>query len=232
MSGQELGETFVGANAAYEGGNYSRAIELYSQVRTEGFDSGHLHYNLGNSYLRNGELGRAIASYRRATRRLPRDEDVRANLQFARQSTKDALAPPERSPVLSTLAFWHYGLSPAELEVVVLVLNLLFWTVWTLRLFHSDSEVLRWMFMLLLVLVVVTLASLVIHRVFPGSVAVIIPQEIEAHTGPDAESVVRFRLHAGTEVRIRDRRPGWLRISLPDGQQGWIDESWAEVVEG
>jgi hypothetical protein len=43
--------------------------------------------------------------------------------------------------------------------------------------------------------------------------------------------VVRFKLHAGTELRIRDSRDGWLRIGLPDGQQGWIETAWAEQVE-
>lgn len=226
------GEIFVKANAAYESGDYELAVAFFERLAGSGFDSGHLHFNLGNAYLRNGELGKAVASYRRARIRLPRDEDVRANLSFARNSTKDALSPPEPSPVVSTLFFWHYALSPRELEVVVLVLNLLFWGVWTFRLFRRDSEVLRWIFILFLVLLVATAGSLFVHEVFPSQVAVVVPQEVEARTAPDIDSVVRFKLHAGTEVRVEDRRPGWLRIALPDGQQGWVEEERAELVEG
>ncbi|MGB6995265.1 MAG: tetratricopeptide repeat protein, partial [Thermoanaerobaculia bacterium] len=148
----DSGEAFVNANAAYEAGDYGLAIGLLKRLADDGFDSGHLHFNLGNAYLRNGELGHAVASYRRAAIRLPRDEDVRANLAFSRQSTKDALSPPEPSAFVSTLFFWHYGLSPTELQVIVLALNLLFWGIWAIRLFHQDSEVLRWIFILLLVL--------------------------------------------------------------------------------
>jgi SH3-like domain-containing protein len=226
------GEAFVNANTAYEAGDYLLAIDLLTRLADHGFDSGHLHFNLGNAYLRNGELGHAVASYRRAAIRLPRDEDVQANLAFARQSTKDALSPTEPSAVLSTLFFWHYGLSLKELQVVVLSLNLLFWGVWAIRLFHQDSEVLRWIFILLLVLLVATAGSLFVHQFFPLQVAVVVPQEIEARTAPDPESVVRFKLHAGTEVKVKDRRPGWLRIVLPDGQQGWVEEQWTELVEG
>ena len=226
------GGVFVNANAAYESGDYELAIALFNRLVDNGFDSGHLHFNLGNSYLRNGELGYAVASFRRAAIRLPRDEDVLANLTFSRKSTKDALSPPEPSAFLSTLFFWHYGLSPRELQVVVLALNLLFWGVWAIRLFHQDSEVLRWIFILLLVLLVATAGSLFVHRLFPLQVAVVVPQEIEARTAPDPESVVRFKLHAGTEVQVKDRRPGWLRIVLPDGQQGWVEEEWTELVEG
>lgn len=226
------GEAFVNANAAYEAGDYELAIGLLRRLAESGFDGGHLHFNLGNAYLRNGELGHAVASYRRAAIRLPRDEDVRANLAFSRKSTKDALSPPEPSAFLSTLFFWHYGLSLSELQMVVLSLNLLFWSVWAIRLFQQDSEVLRWIFILLLVLLVATAGSLFVHNFFPLQVAVVVPQEIEARTAPDPDSVVRFKLHAGTEVKVKDRRTGWLRIVLPDGQQGWVEEQWTELVEG
>ena len=57
------------------------------------------------------------------------------------------------------------------------------------------------------------------------------PQQIPAHSAPDTESVTRFKLHAGSELRLRERRDGWLRIALPEGEQGWIQDDWAEVVE-
>jgi tetratricopeptide (TPR) repeat protein len=226
------GEIFVRANTAYEERDYDQAIRLYGLLLESRFDNGHLHYNLGNALLRNGELGRAIASYRRGLRLLPRDEDVRANLAFARKSRKDAIAPPETSVLVSTLFFWHQGLNPTELETAVLILNLLFWSTWMFRLFHRDSEVLRWTFILLLVLLIATAGSVVAHRAFPARIAVVVPQEINAHTGPEEGSVVRFKLHAGTEVEVDDRRGSWLRISLPDGQRGWLEEAWVELVSG
>ena len=134
--------------------------------------------------------------------------------------------------MLSTLFFWHYGLSPTETTSTLLVVNLLFWGLWVVRIFRWDSELLRWLLILLLVLLVATGASLMAPRLLPAQVAVILPQEISAHTAPDPESVVRFKLHAGTELRVEDQREGWLRVRLPDGQQGWIDAAWAEVVEG
>ena len=230
--GLDPGEIFVNANTAYEAGEHARAVRLYLRLLDEGFDNGRLRYNLGNAYLRNGELGRAVASYRAGHLLLPRNEDVKANLTFARKSAKDALSPPEPSPVLSTLFFWHYGLSPTETTSTLLVVNLLFWGLWVVRIFRWDSELLRWLLILLLVLLVATGASLMAPRLLPAQVAVILPQEISAHTAPYPESVVRFKLHAGTELRVEDQREGWLRVRLPDGQQGWIDAAWAEVVGG
>jgi Tetratricopeptide repeat/Bacterial SH3 domain len=225
------GELFVNANTSYEEGDAARAVQLYTSLLERGYGSAELHFNLGNAYLRNGELGRAIASYRRSQFLQPRDEDVQANLAFARKSTKDAIAPPAPSAVASTLFFWHYGLGRGQLALVVLLLNALFFGLLAVRLFSRGSEALRWATMVVLLLLLATGVSLGLRYFSPPRVAVVIPQEIDAHNGPDPSSVVRFKLHAGTEVRIEDSRDGWLRIRLPDGQQGWIQRDWADVVE-
>jgi len=229
---RDVGEVFVAANIAYEQGDYAAAIRDYRELIDRGANRGLVYFNLGNAYLRNGELGRAIAEFRRARNLRPRDEDIRANLTFARESTRDAIGPPQPSPVLSTLLFWHYRLSRAELALLAVLVNIVFWSLAILRLFRGDSEILGWALMALLVVLLVTVGSLARHRFFSQPVAVVVPQEIEAFTAPDTESVVRFKLHAGTELRVRDEREGWLRIVLPDDQQGWIEAVWAEIVDG
>ncbi|MCH9652063.1 MAG: tetratricopeptide repeat protein [Deltaproteobacteria bacterium] len=228
---QESGEIFINANAAYEAGNPAEAIAGYNELLSRDSQAGHLLYNLGNAYLRNGELGRAVASYRRSLAVLPRDQDVKANLSFARKSSRDAIAPPEPSAVQSTLLFWHYGLSRGELARVVLLINLLFWTALAFRLTRSESEILRWLVISLLIVLLVTGSSLLIRQFLPRQIAVIVPQQVDVFNGPNLEEAVRFKLHAGTEVRLEDQRPEWLRISLPDGQQGWIQKSWAELID-
>jgi tetratricopeptide (TPR) repeat protein len=224
-------ETWVRAKTAYEENDYGRAIELYSNLLERGHDGGHLHYNLGNAYLRNGELGRAIASYLHGRARLPRDEDLRANLEFARQSARDAIAPPEPPPLLATLFFWHFALSRAELAWLVAALNLLLWSTMGLRLWRPELPGSKGAVALLLVLVLASGGSLAVRYLHPGRTVVVVPQEIPAHAAPDAESITRFKLHAGSEVRLRGRRDSWLRIALPDGEQGWIQNDWAEIVE-
>ncbi len=65
------------ANDAYGAGDFAAAIAGYRALLDAGHDHPLLHYDLGNAYLRDGELGRAIASYRRAAAGAPRDQDVR-----------------------------------------------------------------------------------------------------------------------------------------------------------
>ena len=202
--------------------DYPGAIELYRALIERGHDGGRLHYNLGNAYLRHGELGRAIASYLRARARLPRDEDLRANLDFARQSARDAIAPPAPPPLLATLFFWHFTLSRTELAWLVAALNLLLWSGLALRLWRPRLPGSRGLIAFLLVLLVGAGGSLSVRYLRPARTIVVVPQEIPAFTAPNAESVTRFKLHAGSELRLRGRRDGWLRVALPGGEQGWI----------
>lgn len=228
--GADPGELFVTANTAYEAGDHGRAVELYRRLVATGAASGHVYYDLGNAYLRSGELGRAIAAYRRSQALLPRDGDVAANLAFARKSARDAIAPPAPSPILATLFFWHYSLSWPELLRLAALLNALFWGAVILRLFRRRSEVLRWIATGLLALLLAAAGSLAVRLAAPTRIAVVLPQEIDAHAGTGRDTVVRFKLHAGTELRVIERREGWLRIALPDGQGAWIEADHAEVV--
>ena len=224
-------EAWVRAKTAYQQSDYRSAIELYRGLLDRGHDGGHLHYNLGNAYLRNGELGRAIASYLRARARMPRDEDLRANLEFARQTARDAIAPPEPPALLATLFFWHFAFSRAELAWLVVAINLLLWSTMGLRLWRPVLPGAKGAVAMLLVLLLATGGSLAVRYLRPDRTVVVVPQEIPAHAGPDENTVTRFKLHAGSELRLRARRDGWLRIALPDGEQGWIRADWAEIVE-
>ena len=37
-------------------------------------------------------------------------------------------------------------------------------------------------------------------------------------------------VHSGAEFRLREARAGWYRVRLPDGREGWIPSSAAELV--
>ncbi len=227
----EPAELWVNGNAAYEAGDFGRAVAFYTRMREMGVDNGHLHYNLGNAWLRAGELGRSIASYRRSLKLLPRDEDANANLTFARRSARDEIAPPAPSALLRTALFWHFSLAPVEVLRSAALVGLGFWIVLSFRLYRPASEVLRWSAVCLLVVGLALAGSLVAHAAFSSPVAVVLPQEIDLHAAAGEGSVVRFRLHAGTEVRVIEQRPEWVRIELPDGQRGWSKREFVELVE-
>jgi hypothetical protein len=218
------------AHDAYEAGDYGAAIAGYRALVDSGYVHPLLHYDLGNAYLRHGDLGRAIASYRRASAGAPRDQDVKANLAYARKSARDAVAPPEAPVVWRTLFAWHFVLSRVEFWIAVIVLNALLWSLLALRLWWR-SEAVTWAAVVTGVLLAAGVTSLVLHELAPARVAVVVPRQVDARAANQNDGVVRFKLHAGSEVLVRDERAGWLRIVLPSGEQGWIEAGQAEVVD-
>lgn len=216
------GTAFLAATAAYDAGNSEEAATLYRRAIDAGLDSAPLWYNLGNAELRGGRLGHAIAAYLEAHAKNPRDADITANLDFARKSVKDDIPPQSPSPVLTTLFFWHYLLSRAELGSLAVALNALLWLLLSLRLWRRESDWLRWTSYALGAVLLAIGLSFSLRMLAPRRVAVVTPAEIEVYSGTSRETVVRFVLHAGTEVAWETAQPGWLRVRLPDGKQGWV----------
>jgi len=83
------------ASEAYRSGNFKLSIEQYentiSQYSQEGRESADLYYNLGNSYFRDNQIGKAILNYERALLLDPGDGDIRHNLRFARTRIEDRI---------------------------------------------------------------------------------------------------------------------------------------------
>lgn len=87
------------ADSAYNADDFQMAAQLYlGAIKQEG-PSAKLYYNLGNSYYRLGQNGKAILSYERALRLDPTDEDARTNLEFVNSHITDRAG--ERGTMLS-----------------------------------------------------------------------------------------------------------------------------------
>lgn len=225
-------ERFLAAVAATEDGQAEEAVTAFAELVDDGLDHGLLHYNLGNAQLRAGRLGAAIASYRRALERLPRDGDIAANLDFARKTARDAIAPPTAPALVRTLGFWHFWLSAGELRWLLVGVNLCAWSLAAVWLALRRGEVLRWLVATAFIVVAVVGVSVVADLFFAPKTAVVVPAAVDVLAGPSTDAVLRFELHAGAEVKLVEERSGWLRVELPDGQQGWLPIEAAEVVSG
>ncbi len=228
-------QAFAEANAAAARGELEAAVAGYEALLAAGVVDGHLSYNLGNAHLRRGAVGRAIASYLEALRQLPRDEDVRANLTLARSRIQDAVPPPEPSPLVSTLAFWHYALAPRELWGLLVFVNLLLWSSLGARVLWARDPVARaraGVAAVVLGLMTVALFGSALARwLSPAPIAVVSAAEASVLAAQDPGASVRFVLHDGAEARVLEEDRDWVRVALVDGKQGWVARGQVTLVE-
>ena len=120
---------FYKANELFGQGDYDKAEKVYQKILASGFDSGNIYYNLGNTFFKQGRLGKAIVNYERAKRLLPYDSDVRANLKYALSLCNNAVVPLKKFWMISfinkiidylTLDVWTIVLSGTYFLVLVL----------------------------------------------------------------------------------------------------------------
>lgn len=89
------------ADSAYAKEDYARAAALYEQsIATDG-PSSTAWYNLGNTYFRRDNLGKAVICYMRALKLDPTNEDARQNLEFVRSRIQDR--PEDDTPFVAKL---------------------------------------------------------------------------------------------------------------------------------
>lgn len=216
----QANQVFLGASTSEE---FLRAAGLYGEVLDAGFESGAVLFNLGNSYFRAGELGRAIAAYRRAERYLGRDPLLENNLATARLAAGQP-AEETRSPWLR-LVFWHSwwsypqkvkgALALAAAAFLLGLLGVLSRARWPRR------AALGALALFALLLPSIALDAWNIHAVEHG---VVTAAQTTARKGESDSYAAAFSepLRAGTEFAVLARGAGWLHVRLPNGLDGWI----------
>lgn len=222
---------FVQANELYKKGDYKKAIEIYEKIINSGFHNGHIYYNLGNSYFRLGKIGKSILNYRRALILLPRDSDLKKNLDYARSEIKDKIELGSYTQIFQRFFFWYYSFNLIELIWIFLIFNLLFWIFLTIFI-YKKNEAFKWSLGITFVISIILFFSCIfkIMDQYYQYKGVIISQEVEVQSGNDKNSVVLFKLHEGSEVNISKIQNDWYQIELPDGKRGWLQKMAIDII--
>jgi len=210
--------SFDVANKLYEQGKYSEAAAAYQTVIDGGQRSAAVFFNLGNAYFKSGQTGRAIAAYRAAERLSPRDPDVRANLQFARQQTQGPAQLPDR---------WVRWLGKLTVNEWTLMLTVAAWL--SLLLLAVLQWRPKWKPILRGYILIAGAGTVLLGMCLGtsfyesrGQYAIVITRDASVRNGPLEESQAAFIAHDGAELRVVDRKEDWLQVSAGPSRTGWL----------
>ena len=214
---------------------YDQAILLYEKIIEQGgVRNAGLYYNLGNAYLLKEDLGRAILNYRRAARLDGSDINIRKNLSFARSRRIDRIEVGAERKVLETLFFWHYDFSLRTKFLLACLSFAALCIALTVTLWRGRGPATSIVVVLsgLLLLGFMTSVILEANRQAHIRSGVITAAEVVARQGDGPNYPPSFKdpLHAGTEFRLLEQRPGWLHVELADGTDAWIPDDTAGIV--
>jgi len=246
-------DAFQLGNEAASSGDWQRAIEHFEEAKMLlPAPNSALSYNLGTAYAHAGHLGRATyhlvtaldlaggptAEIAEAARLnlgvVRRRAELNATANGAQidrpQTWWDVTVDALRAPLVGWIALFCGWM----LVVLVAVLRLRGGSGASRRPSASSGGVVS---AVLLVLGVVYLGPGLLHglvvradRTTPP--AVVLADQVDAREGPGGHRGTAFVVQGGARVRIVDRTPGWARVRLPGGLEGWVPQDAVAELGG
>ncbi len=214
---------FFRANIYYTNGDYARAAEENESLLAAGLRSGNVYYNLGNAYMKMGQMGKAILNYERARQYIPRDSDLMANYRYARSLMKRADPPGRRLWVFRQL---DRALDSLTLKQAVILAEAVYYVfiaylimAKVFKKFAGFSSPVLAFLAIALILILIPLSNKAEES---ASGAIVTAAITDARFEPLDKAAVNFPLYEGMKVRVLRSVPGWCKVKTPDARIGWI----------
>ena len=220
---------FVDAVRAYKAGDYVAAAAQFKSIANTRVNNPDLFYNTGNAYLKAKDLGRAMLWYERARKLAPSDPDLKFNLAYAQSLLKDKKEP--NFSFAGILYFWQGQVSLKWLQYASITLSFCFFiwaTAQEARGRHIFSGIGIFIFLLF---AGITLASgLEYNRINSDVTAVILAEQAGVRSGTMDNATLLFDLHAGTQVRVLEKKDNYMKIRFAKDKVGWVACKNAEII--
>jgi tetratricopeptide (TPR) repeat protein len=224
---------FMESSAYYENKAYDNALVGYLELESKNVESPTLFFNIGNCYFKNGRIGYAILYYLRAKKLAPFDEDINANLDFARQFMPTRLEGIQINPVK---AFLDMVVQPFTLNsmawissIVFIGFILLLAAIIYLQIGTLVNKVIVYC-LLVLVLVSSGLTTYKYRTEFLTKKGVIVADETRVYSGPGEDNDVEFVGGFGIIFTMEKSSGDYYLVIFENQRKGWIKKSDVEII--
>ena len=211
----EAGDSHRSPGSAFENGDFQKAAELFQQEIEASGPNASLLYNLGNSYYRLGEFGRAIHAYEQALAITPNAADIQTNLKLARDeiASFDADTP-------STLEKWTHALSLNQWATLALTALLIIAMIVAVRIFFTPLSRKLWLRHTLTAaaLFLASAVAVIILRKDETARAIVLTPETPVRLSPFVSADVIRTLAPGRSVQLGEIRGDFIHVG-----DGWVD---------
>jgi tetratricopeptide (TPR) repeat protein len=212
---------------------FRKALVRYTFIVEQGkVKNSKLFYNIGNTYFRLRDFGRAILWYRRADLLDRGNGDIIRNLDVARR-TGGITAPVSSASFFSrAIDSFHAAIS---FRTRYWLFTILFGTFWV---FGAAAVISRrsfgWATAMTATVALLFAASVLFdswHRASFREVVVIVKDAVAREgDGRGYTPLFNTPLHAGMELKLISSRHEWVELQFPDGRKGWLPAAAVEVI--
>ena len=232
---QELEILMQNGNDFYQNKQYEEAIGSYETILNQGFLSSELYYNLGNSYYRMGNLGKAILYFEKSLKVSPSNDDAVHNLKLANARTVDKI---QEIPPLFFIKWWNILLTSftsVGWQLIIFVFYILLLICVALYFLIRNIQVQKYAFIFGSLNIIALLFSVIfffssLERESSKEYGILQKSVETVKISPDKQSDDAFVVHEGIKFKIEDEVNNWVKIKLSDGKVGWLPNNSFEVI--
>ena len=204
---------------------YDYALDAYSAI-LEQVEHPDLYFNMGNTFYRLGDVGKAVWAYEKGLQFSPRQKDLNHNLDIVNTRVQDRIEMPQGYFFIE----WYSSLKNQYTLQDLIVWGGLMILLFAFAGFFKEFGILDMVFagrtqifFLILTVVIHGLALDKYWELSDREEGVVVSSVVNVRSAPvDRDEKVIFRIHEGLKVDIAQSQPGWFEIILLDGKKGWI----------
>ncbi len=216
-------------------GRHEEAAQAFEKLTIATPNSADAWYNYGVAASQAGHYGQGIHAFEQALLLSPQDTDAAENAAKVRQAVIDralqqnvsdrVILPGDDDTGTSLLT----DIPPKTLAILFSASWGLFFLCLCVMRFKKILSGIRTsaaVFAVLAALSALGSGSLLAGRITHSGqnrIGVLIPDRVEARTGPGKRYPVHAQAMGGVRVHLRGQYEGWMQITLPDGSDAWIE---------
>ena len=203
------------ATRAYQQGRYEEAKVNYIQLVQRHDYSPDLFYNLGNTWFKLGDNGRAVLNYYRALALKPTFEEADVNLRGVLKAVDNPIAPTLRLQV-ATYADYLWIIVAGSFWIAAFS-ALISWITKSKRVWRISALLSG-----ILCLMFLSLAIWAGFGLKDRSAAIVVDAIADLKYGPANTARAMESLHIGDQVSLISERGDWSFCRTNSGTVGWI----------
>lgn len=204
---------------------YDYALDAYSAI-LEQVEHPDLYFNMGNTFYRLGDVGKAVWAYEKGLQFSPRQKDLNHNLDIVNTRVQDRIEMPQGYFFIEWYSSLKNQYTLQDLIVWGGLMILLFAFAGIFKEFGILDMVFAGRTQIFFLILTVIIHGLALDKYWELSdreEGVVISPVVNVRSAPvDRDEKVIFRIHEGLKVDIAQSQPGWFEIILLDGKKGWI----------
>ena len=204
---------------------YDYALDAYSAI-LEQVEHPDLYFNMGNTFYRLGDVGKAVWAYEKGLQFSPRQKDLNHNLDIVNTRVQDRIEMPQGYFFIEWYSSLKNQYTLQDLIVWGGLMILLFAFAGIFKEFGILDMVFAGRTQIFFLILTVVIHGLALDKYWELSdreEGVVVSSVVNVRSAPvDRDEKVIFRIHEGLKVDIAQSQPGWFEIILLDGKKGWI----------